>query len=149
MSEDSWCEKFIINTEQTSRNICAYKTITLFVFFLSLLKYLKNVWLIGLLINTRNVVSFLVSSMVLGFLNQLQTLWHLYLTELLGLLISLVLLELWYLIYPTPSAWSDMLVFFTNSKLMEFQVGYLALFWLFTTIDCFKWFWTGLLWKSM
>ena len=50
------------------------KTITRFDFFLWLLKYLKNVWLIGLLINTRNVVSFLVSSMVLGLLNQLQTL---------------------------------------------------------------------------
>ena len=36
-----------------------------------------------------------------------------------------------------------MLVFFTNLRLMEFQVRYLALFLLFSVIDSFKWFWMG------
>ena len=35
----------------------------------------------------------------------------------------------------------DMLVFFTNLGLMEFQVRYLALFRLFLVIEGFKWFW--------
>ena len=43
---------------------------------------------------------FLISSMVLGLLDQLQILSQLYLLELLGLLLSLGLLELWHLIYP-------------------------------------------------
>ena len=34
-----------------------------------------------------------------------------------------------------------MLVVFTNSSLMEFQVGYLALFRFFSVIDGFEWFW--------
>ena len=33
-----------------------------------------------------------------------------------------------------------MLIFFANLSLMEFQVRYLALFFLFSVIDCFKWF---------
>ena len=37
---------------------------------------------------------FLISSMVLGLLNQLQIFWQLHLIELLGLLAGLVLLEL-------------------------------------------------------
>ena len=58
------------------------------------------------------------------------------LIELLGLLTGLGLLELEHLIYPY-STWYRllkgfiMLVFFTNLSLMEFQVGYLALFRLF------------------
>ena len=36
-----------------------------------------------------------------------------------------------------------MLVFFTNLGLMEFQVGYLALFLRFSVIDGFGWFWMG------
>ena len=43
---------------------------------------------------------FLISSMVLGLLNQLQIFSQLYLIELLGLLTGLELLELWHLIYP-------------------------------------------------
>ena len=43
---------------------------------------------------------FLISSMVLGPVNQLQIFSQLYLIELLGLLTSLGLLELWHLIYP-------------------------------------------------
>ena len=48
----------------------------------------------GLLITKRNVAFFLISSMVLGLLNQLQIFLQLYLIELLGLLTGLVLLKL-------------------------------------------------------
>ena len=36
-----------------------------------------------------------------------------------------------------------MLVNFTNLGLMKFQVRYLALFFLFSVIDSFGWFWMG------
>ena len=81
--------------------------------------------------------------MVLGLLDQLLIFSQLYLIELLGLLTGLGLLELWHLIYPRLLTGFDMLVFFTNLSLMEFQVRYLALFLLFSVIDCFVWFWTG------
>ena len=42
-----------------------------------------------------------------------------------------------------------MLVFFTNSNPMEFQVGYLALLRLSSVIDSFRWFWMGSLHKSI
>ena len=42
-----------------------------------------------------------------------------------------------------------MLVFFTNLILMEFQVRYLALFFLFSVIDGFKWFWMETLHKNI
>ena len=35
----------------------------------------------------------------------------------------------------------DMLVFFTNLSVLEFQVRYLALFVFLSVIDGFKWFW--------
>ena len=41
-----------------------------------------------------------------------------------------------------------MLVFFTSLSLMEFQVRYLALFFLFHMIDSFWWFWIGSLHKK-
>ena len=74
---------------------------------------------------------FLISSMVLGLLDQLQIFLLLYLKELLGLLRGLGLLKLWHLIYPRLFTEFGMLVFFTNISLMEFQVRYLALFLLF------------------
>ena len=58
------------------------------------------------LINNKNVNHlekcglFLISSMVLGLLDQLQIFSQLYLIELLVLLTGLGLLELWHLIYP-------------------------------------------------
>ena len=76
---------------------------------------------------------FLISSMVLGLLDQLQIFLQLYLTEFLG-----GLLELWHLIYPRLLTGFGMLVFFTNLSLMEFQVRYLALFLLFSVIDGFE-----------
>ena len=42
-----------------------------------------------------------------------------------------------------------MLIFFTNSNLMEFQVGYLVLFPLFSVMDNFGWFWMGSISKSI
>ena len=83
---------------------------------------------------------FLISSMVLGLFDQLQIFSHLYLIELLGLLTGLELLEVWHLIYPRLLTEFDKLVFFTNLILMEFQVRYFALFFLFSVVDGFKWF---------
>ena len=84
---------------------------------------------------------FVISSMVLGLLDQLQILSQLYLIELLGHLTSLGLLELWHLIYSRILTRFGMLVFFTNLSLMEIQVRYLALFLLFPLIDDFEWYW--------
>ena len=67
-----------------------------------------------MLVTWRNVVFFLISSMVLGLLDQLLIFSQLYLIELLGLLTGLGLLELWHLIYPRLLTGFGMLVFFTN-----------------------------------
>ena len=83
---------------------------------------------------------FLISSMVLGLLDQLQIFSQLYLIELLRLLTSLGLIELWHLIYRRLLTGFDMLVFFTKLRLMEFQVRYSALFLLSLVIDGFEWF---------
>ena len=63
---------------------------------------------------------FLISSMVIGLLDQLQIFSQLYLIELLGLVTGLELLKLWHLIYPRLLTGFHMLVFFTNLSLMEF-----------------------------
>ena len=63
---------------------------------------------------------FLISNMVLGLLDQQQIFLQLYLIELIGLLTSLGLLELWHLIYPRLLTVFGMLVFFANLSLMEF-----------------------------
>ena len=59
------------------------KTTTLLVFFLWLVKFLKNFKIIVYLLDKLGL--FLIFSMVLGLLNQLQILWQLYLIELTGL----------------------------------------------------------------
>ena len=92
---------------------------------------------------------FLISSMVLGLLNQLLIFSQLYLTELLELLTGLGLLELWHWIYPRLLTGFGMLVFFTNLSHMEFQVRYLCLFLLFSVIDDLKWFWIESLHKNI
>ena len=92
---------------------------------------------------------FLISSMVLGLLDQLQIFSQLYLIELLGFLTSMGLFEQWHLIYPRLLTGFDMLVFFTNLSLMEFQVRYLTSFLLFSAIDSFKWFWMESLHKNI
>ena len=50
------------------------------------------------------------------------------------------LLKLWHLIYPRLFVGFSMLVFFTNSNLVEFQIGYLALFRRFSVTSSFGWF---------
>ena len=92
---------------------------------------------------------FLISSMVLGLLDQLQIFPQLYLIELLELLTSLGLLDLWNLIYPRLLTGFGMLVFFTNLSLMEFQVRYLALLLPFSIIDSFEWLWMESLHKNI
>ena len=83
---------------------------------------------------------FLISSVVLGLLDQWQIFWQLNLIELLWLLTGLGLVELWYLIYPRLLTGIDMLLFFTSVSLMDIQVRYLVLFCLFSVIDNSRWF---------
>ena len=90
---------------------------------------------------------FLVSSMILGLLNQLQI--QLYVIELLGLLTGLELLELCHLICPRLLTGFGMLVFFTMVNVIEFQGRYLALFLLFSLIVRFQLFWMGSLDKNI
>ena len=101
------------------------------------------------MITQRNVVFFLIFSVVLGLLDQLQNFSQLYLIELLGLLAGLGLLELWHLIYPRLLTGFGILVFFANLSLMEFQVRYLAMFFLFSVIDSIEWFWMESLHKNI
>ena len=119
-------------------------TTTLLVFFLCLVKSLKN------LVNNRIVDRLqkyaLFSDFQYGFTSFRST------PDLLmvvGLLTGLGLLELWHWIYPRLLTGFGMLVFFTNVSLMEFQVRYLALFLLFSVIDSFKWFWMESLHKKI
>ena len=77
---------------------------------------------------------FLISSIVLGLLDQLNIFWQLYLIKLLGLATGLRLLKLHHLIYPRLLTGVGMMAFFTNVRLMEFQVRYLALFLLFSVL---------------
>ena len=92
---------------------------------------------------------FLISSIVLGLLDQLQISLQLYLIELLGLLTDLGLLKLWYLIYQRLLTEFAMLVLFTILSLMEFQVRYLTLSLFFSVIYSFEWFWIESLHKSI
>ena len=71
---------------------------------------------------------FLLSNMVLGLLDHLQTFWQLYLTELLGLLTDLGLLKQWHA------------GFLRRLKSYEIQFRYLTLLRLFSVIDGFECF---------
>ena len=124
------------------------KTTTLLVFFLWLVRSLKIFHIIELLITQRNAAFFLISSVVLDLLDQLQVFVKLYLIEFRGLLTSLELLELQHLTYPRLSTEFGMLVFFTNQCLIEFHIRYLAVFLLFSVIDGFE-FWMGSLHKNI
>ena len=81
---------------------------------------------------------FLISSRVLGLLNQLQIFRQLYLIEFIGILTVLELLKLEH--FPRVLTGYGMLVFFTSLSLMEFEFRYLASFFLFSVIDGFEWF---------
>ena len=118
------------------------KTTTLLVFFLWLVKKLVNNIIVD---HLKKCVFFLISSMVLGLLDQLEILT----AELLWLLTGLGLLKLQHLIYPRFFTRFGMLVFFTNLGLMEFQVWYLALFLLFSVTDGFEWMLMGSLYKNI
>ena len=87
--------------------------------------------------------------MVLGLLDQLLIFSQLYQVELLGVLAGLELVELWPLIYARLLTGFGMLVFFTDLRLMEFQVRYLVLFLLFSVIDDVEWFWMESLHKNI
>ena len=91
----------------------------------------------------------LISSIVLGLLDQLQIFLQLYPIELIGLLTGLGLLKLWHLIYLRLLAGFGMLVFFTNLSVIEFQVRYFALSFLFSVLDGFKLLWMGSLHKKV
>ena len=98
------------------------------------------------------MVFFLISSMVLGILDQLQIFWQFYMIELLGLLTGLGLLELYHFIYPrllTGFGMFGIMVFFTNLSLTQFQGRYFVLLLLFSVIDGFRWFWLGSLCKNI
>ena len=92
---------------------------------------------------------FLISSLVLGVLDQLQIFLQLYLIEFLWLLTGLGLLELYHSIYPRLLTEFGILVILTNLSLKEFQVRYMALFLLFSVIDSFEWFWKVRLHKNI
>ena len=72
----------------------AHQTICLLVFLLELVKSLQNLLKIDLLINSKNMVFFLISSTVSSLFDQLQILWQLHHIELLGLLIDLQIFKL-------------------------------------------------------
>ena len=90
------------------------KTTTLLIFLWLVKKLVNNI----IVDHLKKCVFFLISSMVLGLLDQLQILT----AELLWLLAGLGLLELQHLIYPGLFTGFGMLVFFANLSLMEFQV---------------------------
>ena len=95
----------------------------------------------GLVDHLENVAFFLISSMVLGLLDQLLIFPKSCLIELLGFLVGMGLLGLWHLICPRLLTGFGILVYFTRLSLMEFQVRCLAVLLLFSVMDGFKWFW--------
>ena len=85
---------------------------------------------------------FLISSMVLDLMDQLQIFWQLHLIKLLWPLTGLGYsnCSTWYIqgFWQGVACWSS-----SNVSLMEFQFKYLALFLLVSVIDGFEWFWMG------
>ena len=92
---------------------------------------------------------FLIFSIVLNLLDQLQIFSQLCLIELLRLLIGLGLLELSHLMYPRLLTGCGMLVFFTNLHLVEFSQIFGLMCVLFWVVDGFKWFWMESLHKNI
>ena len=105
--------------------------------------------MISLLGTWRNLALFLITTMVLAFLHQLQIFQQFCLIELLELSTGLGLLELQHLIYPRLLTEFGMLVVFTNLGLMEFQIRYLVFFLLFSVISICEWFQMGSLHKDI
>ena len=61
-----------------------------------------------------------------------------------GLLTGLVLVKLWHVIFKDFTG-LGILVPFTNPGLVEFCIGYLALFCHFLVVDSSEWFWSEIL----
>ena len=105
--------------------------------------------MIGLLVTLRKVV--FISDFQYGFRSSCST--AVLLTVLsdrtVMLLISVGLLNLQYLIYSRLSAGFGMMVFFINSSLMEIQIGWLALFYLFSVLGSLEWLWMEILCKNI
>ena len=98
--------------------------------------------MISLLITSRNMVSFLICSMVSDLLMVVSY-------RLCRTFNRSGLLKLWNLIYARLSIWFGIPVFFTDSNLMPFHFGYIALFPLFSLIDGFRWSRMGFQHKSI
>ena len=92
---------------------------------------------------------FLISSVVLGLVDQPKIFLQLYLKELLGLLTGLALIELQDLIYSRLLTVFGVLVYFTNLCVTEFQVICFASFLLSSVISSFEWFRMGSLHKNI
>ena len=75
-STECFSHIWFIYIKMMKRGLLLRTTTTLLVFFLQIVKYLKNFHIIDLLITERNVASFLNFSMVSGILNQLQIFCH-------------------------------------------------------------------------
>ena len=88
---DYWKVSSVVPVFKNVGKRCTSKTL---VFFLWLVKSLKNLYTIKLLITYRNLAFFLISIIVLGLLNQLEIFWQLCLIKLLRYLTSLGQLEL-------------------------------------------------------
>ena len=123
-----------VGERSTAKNYCPISLLSL------VSKVFEKLWHSRIVVHLEKCGLFLISNMVLGLLDQLQIFSQLYLTELLGFLAGLGLLELWQLIYPMLLTGLAMWLF-KNFSVMEFQVWYLALFLLFSVIDGFEWFW--------
>ena len=84
---------------------------------------------------------FLISIMVLGLLNQLQIFSQNWLeSDRIDRTFNRSGATR-HLIYPNLLTGFGILIYFTNLRLLEFQVRYLALLFPFSIIDGFKWFW--------
>ena len=96
----------------------------------------KNVWEISVTKSycPVSLPSVVPSRKVLGLIDQLQTFWQLHVNMSWAT-------RAMTLIYLRLLTGFDMLVFFTNLNLMQFQVGYFAILHFFSIIDCFGWFW--------
>ena len=110
----------------STKNYCPFNLLSVLS---KVFEKLVNNWIFDHL--EKCVFFLLISSIVLGLLEQLQIFWHLYQIELL-----------WLWGYSSCNIWYV-------KGLMESQVRCLALFLLFSIIDSFRWLWMGSLHKNI
>ena len=93
----------------------------------------------------------MIASIVLGLLNQLQISSQLYVSDAITKAFnrSGATQAREHFIYSRLLTEFDILVFFTNLSLMEFEVRYLATFLLFSVLDGVEYFWKGSLHKNI